>query len=66
VIEDYTDVAEKKGKQAAPGETWTAVRLPKEAKEQLEEMARREDRSVSYVLRRLVLDTLDREREQTQ
>ncbi len=53
---------ERKGKQSAPGETWVAVRLPESAKEQLEGMAHQEDRSVSYVLRRLVLDALARER----
>ncbi len=63
MIEGYDDVVanERRGKQAAPGETWTAVRLPEAARERLDEMAREQERSVSFVLRKLVLDALERE-----
>ncbi len=63
MIEGYDDVAtsEKRGKQAAPGETWTAVRLPEAARERLDQMAREQERSVSFVLRKLVLDALERD-----
>lgn len=63
LIEVLDDVAanEKRGKQAAPGETWTAVRLPEAARERLDEMAREQERSVSFVLRKLVLDALERD-----
>jgi hypothetical protein len=47
------------GKVAAEGETWTAVRLPAEVKAAVEEIAEREERSVSFVLRRLVLKALE-------
>lgn len=57
-IEDYQDVAEKKGKQTREGETWVAVRLPDWAREQLQEMAQEEDRSLSSALRRVVLEAL--------
>jgi len=65
LIEGYDDVTtrDKRGKQAAPGETWTAVRLPESARDRLDEMARQQERSVSFVLRKLVLDALERESE---
>jgi len=67
MIEGYDDVVanERRGKQAAPGETWTAVRLPEAARNRLDEMAREQERSVSFVLRKLVLDALERD-ERTQ
>lgn len=49
---------------SAPGETWLAVRIPEDAKEQLEEIAKREERSMSYVVRRYVLEGLGRDEEQ--
>lgn len=58
------DVAdkEKKGKVVATGEAWMAVRVPVDAKAEIEEVAREEDRSVSSTLRRLVLEALDARR----
>jgi len=43
---------------AKDGETWVAVRLPDWARDQLQEMAQEEDRSLSSALRRLVLEAL--------
>ncbi len=44
---------------SAPGEAWVAVRVPESVKEYAEEQARQEDRSVSYVLRRLIIERVD-------
>lgn len=60
---ERNDMAEKKGKNVRAGETWLAVRIPEEAKDQLEEIARREERSMSYVVRRFVLEGLERDKE---
>ncbi len=58
------DMTEKKGKNVRAGETWLAVRIPEDAKERLEEIAKREERSMSYVVRRYVLEGLGRDEEQ--
>jgi len=67
VVEGNDEVADKKGRPSAPGEAWVAVRVPESVKEYAEEQARQEDRSVSYVLRRLIVERVDQlEHEQTQ
>ena len=46
---------EKRQKSPArAGESWKAVRLPTEWAPQLDQIAQREDRSVSYILRRII------------
>lgn len=67
VVERDDEMADKKGRPSAPGEAWVAVRVPESVKEYAEEQARQEDRSVSYVLRRLIVERVEQlEREQTQ
>ncbi len=46
---------ERTGKRVAPNEEWIQVRLPKDVKAWLTDMAARRDRSVSYLIRNLVL-----------
>jgi len=66
-LEGDDEVAEKKGRPSAPGEAWVAVRVPEGVKEYAEEQARQEERSVSYVLRRLIGERVDQlKREQKQ
>jgi len=59
---EQDEMAEKKGKNVRAGETWLAVRIPEEAKEQLEDIAKREERSMSFIVRRFVLEGLERDR----
>jgi len=59
VVEGNDEVADKKGRPSAPGEAWVAVRVPEAVKEYAEEQARQEDRSVSYVLRRLIVERVE-------
>lgn len=47
-------VAEKKGRQVAADEVWITVRVPKEVKPQIDEVAAARDRSTSYVARRFI------------
>ncbi len=47
-------VAEKKGRQVAADEVWITVRVPKEVKPHLDEIASERDRSTSYVARRFI------------
>jgi len=47
-------VAEKKGRQVAADEVWITVRVPKEVKPRLDEIAGARDRSTSYVARRFI------------
>lgn len=44
------------GKQAAAGEGWTAVRLPLAVLEDLKEQAAAQERSVSWILRKIILE----------
>ncbi len=59
LLEGVEEMADKKGRPSAPGETWVAVRVPEAVKEYAEEQARQEDRSVSYVLRRLIVERVE-------
>jgi len=61
LLTEVEEMADKKGKNVRAGETWLAVRLPEEAKARLEEVAARDDRSMSYTARRFVLEGLERE-----
>jgi len=59
LLERDDEMADKKGRPSAPGEAWVAVRVPESVKEYAEEQARQEDRSVSYVLRRLIVERVE-------
>jgi len=49
-------MARKGGKDTAENEDWTAVRLPVDVKEYIRAWAQDQERSVSYVLRRLAIE----------
>lgn len=51
---------ERRGKRTAANEEWVQVRLPRDVKAWLAEWAERRDRSVSYLIRRLVLQAKER------
>jgi hypothetical protein len=48
----------KAGKRVAAQEEWIAVRVPIQAHENLKRWAADEERSMSWIVRRLVLDAL--------
>ncbi len=54
-------VAEKKGRQVAADETWITVRVPRDVKPRLDEIAAVRDRSTSYVARRFITYVLAEE-----
>lgn len=47
-------VADRKGRQVAADEVWITVRVPKDLKPRLDEIAAERDRSTSYVARRFI------------
>ncbi len=56
-------MAEKKGRQVAADELWITVRVPKDVKPRIDEIAATRDRSTSYVARRFITYVLaDEER----
>lgn len=61
IAREDADVAEKerRGRTVAAGEAWLSVRVPETVKERIERIAEREERSVSFILRRLVLEALE-------
>lgn len=53
------------GKRVKPGEKWIAVRIPDWAEDRLRTWAQRRDVSISHIIRRLVLEALDNDRDQS-
>jgi len=47
-------MAEKKGRQVAADEVWITVRVPKDVKPRIDEIAAARDRSTSYIARRFI------------
>ncbi len=57
-------VGEKKGRNVRPGEAWVSARIPESASVRIAELAAREERSVSFIVRRLILEALESDRYQ--
>ncbi len=55
---------EKKGRNVRAGEAWVAARIPEAASARIATLAAREERSVSFIVRRLILEALESERYQ--
>ncbi len=55
---------EKKGRNVRAGEAWVAARIPESANVRIAALAEREERSVSFIVRRLILEALDSDRYQ--
>lgn len=53
------------GKRTAPNENWIAVRIPHDTKEWLEQWAERKDTSMSWIVRRLLVEAQQGRRDQT-
>ncbi len=55
---------DKKGRNVRAGEAWVSARIPEAASARIAALAVREERSVSFIVRRLILEALEAERYQ--
>jgi hypothetical protein len=55
---------DKKGRNVRAGEAWVSARIPEAASVRIAALAAREERSVSFIVRRLILEALESERYQ--
>ncbi len=55
---------DKKGRNVRAGEAWVSARIPESASARIVALAAREERSVSFIVRRLILEALESERYQ--